>query len=321
MLLSIVIPVYRVEKYVAECLNSIFSQKHNDVEIVIVDDGSPDNSMTIVHSLIEKKNNCRVVNQMNQGLSMARNVGMREASGDYIWFVDSDDWLLPNSIEFIFQCINDNPNVDVFSSVLEEHYESSGLIRREYDPPSTIISGKKYLNARYKQGAVQRFVFKRSFIEKNELNFYPGILHEDGLWGFKCLYLANEVMILNRSIYAYRIRNSGSIMSSVSIKSANDLLFIHKQLKEFMYERVAREDWNWYQFCIYNVIECIFKFSINIIDSKEFGSFYNANRDYLRQESFFLLRKKGCILYAIRMICFPKQYFLLKKKVKKFLGR
>ena len=106
MKLSIIIPVYNVEQYIGRCLQSCLCQPHvteADYELVIVNDGTKDNSMTIVEGMVHGMNNVIIVNQRNQGLSMARNAGLKAAKGDYVWFVDSDDWI---SEDCLYEILN-----------------------------------------------------------------------------------------------------------------------------------------------------------------------------------------------------------------------
>ena len=106
--LSIIIPVYNVEKYIEKCLLSCIKQdiSYEDYEIVVVNDGSPDNSITIVERIAKDYSNIRIINQENQGLSGARNTGMKHAKGNYIWFVDSDDYIEENCLGRIVSYLN-----------------------------------------------------------------------------------------------------------------------------------------------------------------------------------------------------------------------
>lgn len=315
-LLSIVIPVYKVEKYIDQCLNRIFSQNvlEDIYEVIVVNDGTPDNSMEIVREYTHHTN-LIVLNQNNQGLSMARNNGLKLCKGEYVWFVDSDDWLLPNSLSEVIDNIKKYPYINVFSSVLLCYYESTGKQIVEYNPEKGLISGCDYIKRKYRQGAVQRFIFKKSFLDEKGLKFYPGLLHEDSLFGFQMLYLAGDVFILNHMIYAYRLRESGSIMSSISIKSPNDLVKIHKMLISFMNDNVKSEDKDWYRLAIYHVIDCVYGFSRGILSTQEYKEFYSRNKNYLRNESLFLKRAPVSKIYAYRMIYYPVTYMKLRHKL------
>lgn len=310
MYLSIIIPVYNVEQYITQCLQSIVSQIDDvaDCEIIVVNDGTPDNSMRIVREYERRCKQIKIVEQENQGLSAARNAGMTVATGCYIWFVDSDDWLLDGALKKIYETIRNHENVDVFASALEYVYEKDGHHEAEYYPKPGLLTGKEYLKKHYSQGASPRFVFRVDFLKVNHLSFYPKILHEDGLFGYMMLYLAKQVYVLDAPIYAYLIRGKGSIMSSISIKSASDLLFIHKKLLDFMSRSVVSTDKKWFQECIFHVIECIFVFSESILQTDEFKLFYAENNGYIKKESFFLLRKPRTFIKGFLFLYKPQYW-------------
>lgn len=127
ILLSIIIPVYKVEKYIEKCLNSIFSNNINLslCEVIVVNDGTPDNSMSIVDAYGAKYSNLKVINQANQGLSMARNNGIAMAKGQYVWCVDSDDWISHDCLNLIIRHISES-NSDMFAVGLMSVEEKSG---------------------------------------------------------------------------------------------------------------------------------------------------------------------------------------------------
>ena len=156
MYLSIIIPVYNVEQYITQCLQSIVSQIDDvaDCEIIVVNDGTPDNSMRIVREYERRCKQIKIVEQENQGLSAARNAGMTVATGCYIWFVDSDDWLLDGALKKIYETIRNHENVDVFASALEYVYEKDGHHEAEYYPKPGLLTGKEYLKKHYSQGGI-----------------------------------------------------------------------------------------------------------------------------------------------------------------------
>ena len=120
MILSIIIPIYNVEKYIKDCVESVLNQRKNadEVEVILVNDGTPDNSMSIVDTAVKDLKGIYIINKENGGLSSARNAGLMMARGDYIWFVDSDDTLLPNAIEEVFEVLSNHLGFDVFATVL-----------------------------------------------------------------------------------------------------------------------------------------------------------------------------------------------------------
>ena len=328
MLLSLIIPVYKVELYIADCLNSIFSQLNDkrNAEIVVVNDGTPDNSMEIVKKLTEGRNDVQIINQKNQGLSVARNTGLSHAKGEYVWFIDSDDWLLPNAINDILTYIQNNTDIPVFSTILERHIEKQNKIEQEYYPAKKELSGKEYLQLKYRQGASQRFIFKKAFLIKHNLSFYPGILHEDGLFGYQMLYWAEKMLILEKPVYAYRIREEGSIMSSISMRTPKDMLFIHQQLIKFCEEKVAIEDQLWYRLRIFSILVNLFQFSKPLAFDVDFNQFYNVQKSYISKEAEFVLQHKSSIskqLYrdAIILKHFPLLLMKFKYIIRKYILR
>lgn len=127
MLVSIIIPIYNVEQYIEQCFTSIYAQDISEdiFEVIAVNDGTPDNSMSIVKTIASQHKNLVIINQENQGLSVARNTGLDHAKGEYIWFVDSDDWLTKDSLSIVLDTIISYPKIDVFATVLMMQYEIS----------------------------------------------------------------------------------------------------------------------------------------------------------------------------------------------------
>lgn len=285
-LLSIVIPVYNVEYYLEKCLHSVVEQIDETIEIIIVNDGSPDNSAAIIEKYKEAyPSNIVVVNQKNQGLSMARNNGFERSRGVYVWFVDSDDWLKGDAIARVKSEIATYPDADVFSSLLTEYYEKDkSFVEREYSG-DIIMSGTEYLKRMLPQGASPRFIYKRVFLSKNKLRFVPGLLHEDAIWGYMMLYKAKIVKIIEKPVYIYRIRLSDSIMSSIHVKSAYDLVKGHKILMSWMVDNVAEKDRRLFEYRIFGLIKSLLDFCKNLLGTEEYQSFMKENESYLKKSA------------------------------------
>ena len=238
MLLSIIIPIYKVEKYIDKCLNSIFSQNVSpeDFEVICVNDGTPDNSMQIVNRYAEKYTNLYIINQQNQGLSVARNSGMAIAKGDYLWFVDSDDFVTDNSLVLIKAIIKRNHN-DIFGFCVKKINENNGS--KSLEKPSvknisynTAILGKKCYG-KIQTGMVQRYVFRRNFLTTNKLKFLSGVWYEDQEFLPKAIFLADSVELTSDISYNYLVRSGGNIMSTIKLKSIVDCGKINKSLQSF----------------------------------------------------------------------------------------
>lgn len=310
MKLSLIIPVYNVERYIGTCLKSIINQNINysDYEIIVVNDGTLDASMDKVREVVNNRPNIIIHNQENEGLSVARNEGLRLAHGDYVWFIDSDDWIMDNSLSAILEKIEQHSNVDVFASVLNCYYD--GIMKQE--PCSwiadSIITGKEYMKAGYRLGATQRFVMSRKFLLVNNLSFYPRLLHEDGLFGHSMMYYAKKVICLKEPLYIYRQVREGSIMNSVSMKNIQACIFIHKKLIAFMNENVSANDRFWYRKSIFICIISLFHLLKNI-NRNEVKSFMKENGDYIKSECDACFKQKG-IMWNMKLFIIKHFPFL-----------
>lgn len=220
MLLSIIIPVYNVERYIRGTLESIFSQGfcEDSFEVVCVNDGTPDGSMRIVAEFAAEHKNLRVVNQSNQGLSCARNAGLAIARGDYVWFVDSDDTLMPGSLAIVAGAVADG-GADVIGFDMMRKDEATGTLSLERIATRRSVrygevrSGTFFYN-KIQTCPVQRFVFRRGFLEEGGFRFFPGIYYEDAELMVRVLCAVSRMRLVVSAPYCYLVRSSGSIMSS-----------------------------------------------------------------------------------------------------------
>lgn len=330
MKLSIIIPVYNVEKYIGRCLDSVFSQREvnigDDVEIIIVNDGTPDNSISIVEGFAARHKNLRIINQENQGLSAARNTGLAAANGDYVWFVDSDDWLLPNAFNYVLSEIQANPDIDVFATILMQQREETGKSFIEYSPKMDVTTGKEYMFAENRLGASQRYILRRKFLIDNDIWFMRGVYHEDGEFGRKMMYQAKTLIMLSQPVYCYLLRAEGSITSTRKPKMNTDMLLIYDECARFAKEKVAKEDY--WRFMALNA-DCVYDtilFSNKIIFTEEFKKFYRENKHKIHQVAKEMVKHPSAMSWkqyrlTIRMLLFPLFWTKFKQSVKKILRK
>lgn len=232
MKLSIIVPVYGVEKYIEQCISSLLVPDCCDYEIIIVNDGTKDRSMDIVR---EKFNDTRIriIEQDNAGLSAARNHGIREAKGEYVWVFDSDDWAEKDLLPELIGCLN---NEDVIClDRYYRNYDISGVQILEIHE-NTANSGIDFLCGDYVQPA-QFYVMKSQFIRNNNINFKEGILHEDSLFTPITLTLAENIRTYSNPIYHYRQRE-GSITQKATPKRLYDLMFVIDALIKFAENKI-----------------------------------------------------------------------------------
>lgn len=220
MRLSVIIPVYNTGAYLAACINSCLDQDipSDDYEIILVNDGSTDDSAEIIEEYWSEYPNVRVHSQRNCGLSVARNVGLDMARGDYLWFVDSDDMIRKNCLNSLLDYA-EGSDVLAFGPMLHRHRMSGS----DY-----IVATKGHF-----QHPVQYYIFRRQFLIDNELRFYPGIFHEDSEFTPRALYFADSLVICTDSCYSRTVRPD-SITRSMDIRRAYDLIFVAGRMKDFI---------------------------------------------------------------------------------------
>lgn len=236
MFFSIIIPVYNVEKYLNQCVDSILRQTFHDYELILVDDGSPDNSGAICDEYARKDARIKVIHKENGGLSDARNYGTREASGEYIVYIDSDDYL---SEESFLQEIRDvaTNDSDLILYKYKKYYEDSGKFsevgfnfpaQEELKDKDTGYVLKRLVETDSFYCAAWMKAIRRSVLVDNVIEFKKGILSEDQEWYYHVVLCAKRFSVINKPFIVYRQR-SGSITSTTGSKNMKDNI----QLIEF----------------------------------------------------------------------------------------
>lgn len=216
-LISIIVPVYNVEKYLTSCLDSVLTQKFNDLEIILIDDGSSDNSGRICDEYAEKYKRIRVAHKENSGVSSARNMGLDMANGEYIMFLDSDDMLCSHCFDTIVNDLN-KTNADMYTYTFERINEEGLKIESEekYRFRDGIYTQKDFLKQYYKlfhgfPWNIWQSVFKASIINQNNIRFIEGKkAAEDVEFYIEYIMLADKILYKNFPILRYRTNRSGS---------------------------------------------------------------------------------------------------------------
>jgi len=228
-LLSIIIPVYNVEKYIRTCLESIFRQDLDEdcFEVIIVNDGTKDGSITVIQDLIDLHKNIIVHNQENQGISMARNNGMQIATGEYILFVDSDDLLLDNSLSYLLtKAIQSKADIIYADFIIMNDDQISQIPNNPIDQKDGKIQEKtgndlllQDLNPNH--CFVWRSLFRKNYLINNNLKFIPNIYYEDVPFIHESYILAKYCLKVNWYLNIYR-KGHESITNSFSKKKGLD---------------------------------------------------------------------------------------------------
>lgn len=234
---SIIVPVYNVEAYLPSTLDSLINQTLRDIEIICVNDGSTDNSILILNEYAKRESRITVIEQENRGLSGARNRGLSMAKGEYIYFMDSDDYLDVNAMEECF-LIAKPSDVDIvmFDAICFEDSNYHGVYKPEYSRKESLaaVAKKNSSNIEIISRLLEDNLFipsvclnfiRRALLVENRLIFFANIIHEDELFTPKLYSLAKKITYVDKPYFHRRLRNS-SIMSATHAKKRYDSLII-----------------------------------------------------------------------------------------------
>lgn len=223
--ISVIMPVYNVEKYIGECLNSILTQTLEDIEVICVDDGSTDNSLEILNAYAAKDSRIIVINKKNEGSGIARNAGIKAAGGEYIHFVDSDDWLYNNKVyeEIYAKAKEDNLDILIFGGY-SCYVSDKGKVYKSKGGYSLKTLPRKYLKGIFSAKDIKKDIFtfpstawtklyKREFLEKNQILFQEIRVGQDQLPFFHSMITAERIEVLNKCFYCYRKNRPNSAMT------------------------------------------------------------------------------------------------------------
>ena len=256
--LSIVIPVFNVEKYLPKCIDSLLrSDGIGDAEIIIVDDGSTDKSAEIADRYASEHLNIKVFHRENAGASSSRNFGLKQASGNYVFFCDSDDEVVPGLFSKVIEKTK-NSDMDAIlyaGDLIEEDGNKATEKLRRYFRHDGVTdkdngsTGKEFLLKELKDrgdypSVVWLGVYRKDFIEKNGLYFEDGISNEDDMWVPKMFFAAQKVCYIPERIYLYRLRN-GSLSNPSEAEVARcieSLLYIYPHLYEYCEKNSGSEE-------------------------------------------------------------------------------
>lgn len=258
MKLSIIIPVYNVQEYLGACLDSIFNQDipYYDYEVILVNDGSPDNSESIILEYSAKFPNIKYIKQENGGPSRARNTGLEEASGDYIWFIDSDDWIKSNCLNDLLT-YNYTNNLDFCEFSFSFIYESDEVqINTNAKIENHVIDNIEYISNYPITLSACMHIVKKEILEDYRIRFIPDIYQEDTEINIRILEYSKRISYFNGgSIYFYRKTNPNSTMTNKNLahikQRMNSYIFILKEWDN-QYGKSPKYSYGYYVGYVYN---------------------------------------------------------------------
>lgn len=326
ILLSIIIPAYNVEAYIKECLDSIFQSLKdldmNQVEVIVVDDASRDNTQNILKGYSAINNLTVVANIINEGISQARNTGIRIACGKYIMLMDSDDILVPNRLAQILDFLRNHDSIDIVEFGYYELEEGATRLKNKTVIP-TVTSGTgqsifaQWVRKDCFNALVWTKIVRRSLIVDNDIYFYPNISYEDDEWVPRIFAYANEVVFLPLNVYIYR-RRSGSITLSEKTVKYYDMAKICDSLMLFANTQGFSKEYSVaLKCCASNIYWGMFRGikqgeqyddnAIKMIDERRYLIAYSKN-----------LKRKWLYGYILRIIGI-KWFYFLKYSLRNFL--
>ena len=279
MKLSIVIPVYNTEKYLEKCLASCVNQEveRADYEIVVVDDGTKDNAMEIARRFQDNYSNIKIYSQENAGLSAARNMGLSHCSGDYVWFVDSDDYIDKESLSLIFNKIEKNPDIICIQAKRSDETTPrnifSGNVQNGYD---VLLHSFDAWDR-----CVPYFIFNRQFIDNHNLRFYIGIFHEDDEFTPRALVFAEKVCVIDRPLYYYWVKTDNTITKTVNPKKSYDNIIVAESLSNFKENNPMPAD-----------VKQVFENHISLIINNTLDNINQSDKKTANDFNMFLRTKK-----------------------------
>lgn len=305
-LISVIVPVYQVENYLNQCIESIIDQTYTNLEIILIDDGSKDNCPQICDEWSIKDKRITVIHKKNGGLSDARNVGLDIAKGKYIAFIDSDDWVDSRYIELLYSSLI-NSEADISACSIQKVYDADSVDPYNLNPQLQLATPKE---------AIKDILYDRRFktVAWNKLyseeilageRFLVGKIHEDEFFSYKVFDKTKKLVFIDAPLYKYRQR-SGSIMSSPSLKHLDSLDAYLNRIKflENNYADLALKDK--LNFCI----ACInFYKEFLKSDSKSKNIALNRIKDYrkkiqinMKELNLFTCKEKIYVIFSKSMI-------------------
>ena len=313
MKVSIIVPVYNVEEYIDKCLDSLVHQTLSDIEIIIVNDGSPDNSEAIIKKYLKKYKNIKYLVKENGGQSDARNFGLKHATGKYVGFVDSDDYISLDMFEKMYNKIEED-QADIVVCEFYYVYPNGKMVRSYSNLPYTDIPDKKYLLT---PPMPWSHLYKRELFDK--LQFKKNIIYEDLEINPKFIKYTKKISFLNEGLYYYIVRQ-GSTMRQNTFNEK--LMFIFDVLegnKKVLYKDYPDE-------IEYMYIDHLLRTaSLRFMDYDNYKDNINRivdifNKEFPNWENNIYFRKCSRKMKIICHLAYHKRYFLLRI-IKKVTGK
>ena len=251
---TVIIPVYNAQNYLSECIDSVLRQTMQDFEVICIDDGSSDDSYSILKKYAETEERVVLFSQTNQGVSTARNVGIDKARGEYIYFLDSDDYIEPNMLEIAYK--------EMESKSLDILYFETFAFGEEGIPQNIVDDKNKYYAVKFDYNAVYggkellckmrvnydyscsvcKQVIRKQFLLDSQIRFYQGIIHEDELYTLQTMMLAKRAEFIHRVLHHRRLRANSIMTRPIGFDSVFGYFVCLKEAYRFLLQNECTEN-------------------------------------------------------------------------------
>lgn len=321
MKLSVIVPVYKVEKYLAKCIDSILVQSFSDFEMILVDDGSPDSCPAICDEYAKKDDRVRVIHQTNQGLSAARNTGIENAKGEYLAFIDSDDYISENMFSVLIEnAAMCDADISICDAVL---VNEDDICTFTDQTERKQLTGKEALidMIYYRKITVNAWnkIYKKTLF--GDIRYPRGMLYEDLATTYKLIEKCKVVVVSDAKLYAY-VQRTGSIMNRTGYKVNPDKVVITYQMMQHLLEKETDKD-NKERIIAGGtnyLLNDIYKMSStgNLSDNVEYLSelrrFYSANKRFIRESRYISGKQRSVLKLSISApVIMEWLYFRLRR--------
>ena len=308
--LSIIIPVYNVQDYLSQCLDSLYAQVDDTAEVILVDDGSTDGSLNICRKYADTHQNTIVIDKENGGLSDARNVGTKVATGDYIYYLDSDDWLAPNAIKTLLDYAIEN-DCEIVQGGFYYAYDDHLLYDNKYKK-SFILNRHQAMLELIKNDYIKNFawgkLYRADIVKKHQ--FPKGKYYEDSYWQHLIVHECKRYGVLPTPLYYYRQRNSG-ISGEFSLKNL-DLLRGYEERTVFVQEHYPEFNDVMLQ-TYYRVVQSLCNIAKTSSDNSVAAAYHAYYNDFMRKyESQSHISYDFTLIKRIYARLFSRRYKYIK---------
>ncbi len=320
-LISVIIPVYNVEEYLRECVDSVLCQTYKNIEIILVNDGSTDSSGQICDEYIEKDERVTVIHQKNGGLSVARNTGLSEANGDYVYFLDSDDYIAENTLETLLNIAGkDNSDIVFFDAIsfadMDDFTVKQNYIRKnKYQTDSGINIFSHITENNEFHSAVPLLFISKNFLLNSGISFIPDILYEDMVFTYQLFCKAITVSQCPEAFY-YRRYRKNSIMTSVKTKKHfTSYIAVYNNNAEFTNNLTLNDK------KVLNKYVCRCAFNVFNVYEKLNKTDKTVCKKALREFKKDVIHNNAFGDKALKMRCCGKAFWFIYKIFEKTVGR